>query len=58
MQNEFFNKTKWRLQGIWKAARTQAASLSLSYENLITTVVRRLILTAGADNGGLLSFFF
>ena len=53
MRNEFFYKTKWNLQGIWKAARTSTASLSLSYENLITTLIRRLILTAGASNGGI-----
>ena len=60
MRNEFFYKTKWNLQGIWKAARTSTASLSLSYENLITTLIRRLILTAGASNGGIYypTFFF
>ena len=53
MRNEFFYKTKWNLQGIWKVAQTSTASLSLSYENLITTLIRRLILTAGASNGGI-----
>jgi hypothetical protein len=32
--------------------------LNFIYENLITTLMRRLNLTAGAVNGGLLSYFF